>query len=156
MFLHQDMIHYSMVPGQCSWNETYWGQNTKISNVSFEARLLPIGNELIFQNPSSWFIDYFALADCLLYACSKSAAENMACHPGGCCWGHFICTLSLYLHTTKLLGGILFSLRPSVRPSRIPCLLCSTYSWIFGNFLKFVTLTLSFFDLGSDVNHWYG
>ena len=78
------------------------------------------------------------------------------------------------------------SLRPSVCPSRIPCLLCSTYSsgwihfifihlikqlqkvcrvqrfmqnfkiWIFDKFLKFVTLTLSCFDLGSDVNHWYG
>ena len=72
---------------------------------------------------------------------------------------------------------------PSVRPSRIPCPLCSAYSfgwihfifihlikqlqkvcrvwsfwqdlkiWIFGNFLKFVTLTLSCFDWGSDVNH---
>ena len=75
------------------------------------------------------------------------------------------------------------SIHPSVRPSRIPCLLCSTYSFgwihfiflyiltskfgrcvtcsplwnfkikIFGNFLNFVTLTLSCFDLGSDVNH---
>ena len=72
---------------------------------------------------------------------------------------------------------------PSVHPSRIPCLLYSAYTsgwihfiflhlikqlqtvchvysfclnlkmWIFGNFFKFVTLTLSFFDLGSDVNH---
>ena len=75
---------------------------------------------------------------------------------------------------------------PSIHPSRIPCPLCSTYSfgWIhfifihlikqlqkmcrmwfvlqnykicsFGNFLKFVTLTLSCFRLGSDVNHKYG
>ena len=75
------------------------------------------------------------------------------------------------------------SVRLSARPSRIPCPLCSTYSsgwihfifihlikqlqkvcrissflqnvkiWIFGNFLKFVTLTLSCFDLGSDVKH---
>ena len=28
--------------------------------------------------------------------------------------------------------------------------------WIFGNFLKFVTLTSTSFDLGSDVNHLYG
>ena len=27
--------------------------------------------------------------------------------------------------------------------------------WIFGNFLNFVTLTLSCFDLGSDVNPWH-
>ena len=26
----------------------------------------------------------------------------------------------------------------------------------FGKFLEFVTLTLSFYDMGSDVNHWYG
>ena len=82
-------------------------------------------------------------------------------------------------------GGILVSLHPSVCPSRIPCLLCSAYSsgwihfifinlikqlqevccmkwflqnfkiWIFGSFFKFVTLTLSCFDLGSDVNHQY-
>ena len=34
--------------------------------------------------------------------------------------------------TTKLLGGILVSLRPSVRPSRVPCPLCNIYSsgWI--------------------------
>ena len=78
-------------------------------------------------------------------------------------------------------GGILVSVRPSVRlsvrPSRIPCPLCNAYSsgwihfiytrlikqlqkvcrmysflqnlkiWIFGNFLKFVTLTLSCFHL---------
>ena len=85
-------------------------------------------------------------------------------------------------HTTKLLGGILVSLRPSVRLSRIHCPLCSAYTsgwihfifihlikqlqkvcrllsflqnlkiWIFGNCFKFVTLTLSCFDLGSDVN----
>ena len=90
--------------------------------------------------------------------------------------------------TTKLLGGILVSLRPSICPasvpcpSRITCPLCSAYSsgWIhfifthlikqlpkvclvssflqnykieiFGNFLKYVTLT-SCFDSGSDVNH---
>ena len=82
-------------------------------------------------------------------------------------------------HTTKLLGGILVSLRPSVRPaSRVRsvaptvlvgsisylyilssnfrrCVVCkvSCKIWIFGNFFKFVTLTLSCFDLGSDVNH---
>ena len=69
------------------------------------------------------------------------------------------------------------------RPSRIPCPLCSFYSsgwihfifihlikqlqkvcrvqsllqnfkiWSFGNFLRFVTLTLCCFDLGSNVNH---
>ena len=95
--------------------------------------------------------------------------------------------------TTKLLWGILVSLRPSVcpsvrpasipHPSRIPCPLCSFYIsgwihfifihlikqlqkvcrvqsflqnfkiWSFGNFLRFVTLTLCCFDLGSDVNH---
>ena len=31
------------------------------------------------------------------------------------------------------------------------CVACKI--WIFGNFLKFVTLTLSYFDLRSDVNH---
>ena len=40
-----------------------------------------------------------------------------------------------YPRTTKLLGGILVSLRPtvrlSVRPSRIPCPLCSTYSLVW-------------------------
>ena len=75
------------------------------------------------------------------------------------------------------------SVCPSVRPSRIPCPLCSAFSsgWIhficihlikqlqkvcrvqsfwqnckfliFDNFLKFVTLTLSSFDLRCDVNH---
>ena len=85
--------------------------------------------------------------------------------------------------TTKLLGGIWVSLRPSVRPSRIPCPLCNFNSsgwihfifihlikqlqkvcrvqsflqnlkiWSFGSILKFVTLTLCCFDLGSDVNH---
>ena len=79
--------------------------------------------------------------------------------------------------------GFTPSVRLSVRPSRIPCPLCSFYSsgWIhfifihlikqlqkvcrlqsflqnfkirnFGYFFKFVTLTLCFFDLGSDVNH---
>ena len=74
--------------------------------------------------------------------------------------------------------GILVSVRPSVHPSvcpalrvcsvapRVPvgsisylCILSSNIRcvackvWIFGNFLKFVTLTLSPFDLGSDVNH---
>ena len=79
--------------------------------------------------------------------------------------------------------GFTLSVRPSVRPSRIPCPLCSTcsFGWIhfifthlikqlqkvcrvwsflqnfkiciFGNFFKFVTLTLSCFHLGSDVNH---
>ena len=72
------------------------------------------------------------------------------------------------------------SVHPSICLSRIPCLLCSAYSsgWIhfifihlikqlqkvchmhsflqhfkiFGNFFKFVNLTLSCFDLGSDVN----
>ena len=48
--------------------------------------------------------------------------------------------MGLLYHTTKLLGGILVSLRPSicssvhpsVHPPRIPCLLCSAYSsgWI--------------------------
>ena len=84
-------------------------------------------------------------------------------------------------------GVILVSLRPSVspsvRPSRIPCPLCSVCSsgwihfivihrimqlknvccvwsvrqnqksWNFRIFFKFVTLTLSSFHLGSDVNH---
>ena len=75
------------------------------------------------------------------------------------------------------------SVRLSVHPSRIPCPLCSrcSFGWIhfifthlikqlqkvcrvwsflqnfkiciFGNFFKFVTLTLSCFHLGSDVNH---
>ena len=75
------------------------------------------------------------------------------------------------------------SIRPSVHPYCIPCPLCSVYSfgWIqfisillssnfwryvackvsckiikfqfLAIFLKFVTLTLSCFDLGSDVNH---
>ena len=34
----------------------------------------------------------------------------------------------------------------------VACKVCCKI-WIFGNFLKFVTLTLSSFDLGSDVNH---
>ena len=44
--------------------------------------------------------------------------------------------ISLYPYTTKLLGVILVSLRPSVRPSRIPCPLCSIYSsgWILSIF----------------------
>ena len=42
------------------------------------------------------------------------------------------------------------SVRPSVRPtSRVR----SVAPAVFGNFLKFVTLTLSSFDLGSDLNH---
>ena len=90
--------------------------------------------------------------------------------------------LLLYPRTTKLLGGytgftpsVRPSVRLSVRPSRIPCPLCSTcsFGWIhfifthlikqlqkvcrvwsflqnfkiciFGNFFKFVTLTLSCF-----------
>ena len=87
------------------------------------------------------------------------------------------------LYTMKLLGGILVSLHPSLRPSVClascvpsvaPTVLagsihiftsCQATSegvsrvmflakfWIFGNFLKFVTLTLSCFDLESDVNH---
>ena len=81
--------------------------------------------------------------------------------------------------------SVRLSIRPSVCPSRIPCPLCSAYStgWIhfifihlikqlecvwrvqclakFQNlhlwhFVLFVTLTLSCFDLGSDVNHSYG
>ena len=46
------------------------------------------------------------------------------------CWGVY------WFHhtprTTKLLGGILVSLCPSVRPSRLPCPLCNIYSsgWI--------------------------
>ena len=95
----------------------------------------------------------------------------------------------LFLHSITIIipsaqrsfWGILVSIRPSVCPSRIPCQLCSSYSfsWIhficihiikqlqkvcrvksflqnlrrFRKFLKFVTLTLSCSDLGSDVNH---
>ena len=85
----------------------------------------------------------------------------------------------VYPHTMKLLGGILVSLSPS----HIPCLPCSAYSsglihfmfihlikqpqkmchvwrflqslkiWSFGDFFKFVILTLSCFDLGYGVNH---
>ena len=79
---------------------------------------------------------------------------------------------SLYPRTTKLLGGILVSICPSVCPSRIcsvaptvlvesilyqyilssnlrRCVACNSFLqnfevWIFGNFLKFETLTLSF------------
>ena len=88
--------------------------------------------------------------------------------------------------TTKLLGGILVSLHPSVclsvrltshvcsvAPTVLVgsisylCILSSNFRkcvtckvsckiWTFGNFLKFITLTLSCFDLGSDMNHWYG
>ena len=53
---------------------------------------------------------------------------------------HTLCCDMVYHHytprTTKLLGGILVSLRPSVRPSvrlsRLPCPLCNIYSsgWI--------------------------
>ena len=87
------------------------------------------------------------------------------------CWGvywfHYVCP----------------SVSPSVRPSRIPCPLCSTYNsgwihfiflhlikqlqkvcrvyifvqnfkiWLFGDFFKFLTSTSSFLGLGSDVNH---
>ena len=71
---------------------------------------------------------------------------------------------SYTLHTTKLVAGILVSLCLSVRPaSRVrsvaPTVLVGSISYLyilssnFGNFLKFVTLTLSCFDLGSDVNH---
>ena len=79
--------------------------------------------------------------------------------------------------------SVCLSIRPSVHLSCILCPLCSSYSsgwihfifihlikqlqkvchvqcflqnftiWIFGNFLKFVTLTLCCFDLGSDLNH---
>ena len=91
-------------------------------------------------------------------------------------------TKSLYPAQSKVVGGYMTRFH-SVRPSRILCPLCSTYSsgwihfismhlikqlqkvcclyswmqtfiiWIFGNFSKFVTLNLSCFDLGSDVNH---
>ena len=70
-------------------------------------------------------------------------------------WGWWFETSSCSLrrhytpHTTKLLGGILVSLRPSVcpsirpsvlRPSRIPCLLCSAYSsgWIHFIFVHLI------------------
>ena len=53
------------------------------------------------------------------------------------------CNQATYYITTKLLGGILVSLRPSVcssvppsvHPSCIPCLLCSTYSSGWINFI---------------------
>ena len=46
--------------------------------------------------------------------------------------GNYSSISLLYPRTTKLLGGILVSLRPSVRPSRLPCPLCNIYSsgWI--------------------------
>ena len=62
-----------------------------------------------------------------------------------------------HTHTTKSLRGILVTLRPSVRPSVAfsssnfrRCVVCKISK--FGNFLKFVTLTLSSFDLGPDVH----
>ena len=54
---------------------------------------------------------------------------------------------------------------PSVRPSEdkivsalyLPQYLPDSFHiWIFGNFLEFVTLTLSCYDMGSDMNPKYG
>ena len=48
--------------------------------------------------------------------------------------------LLLYPSPTKLLGGILVSLRPSVHPSRILCPLCSAYNsgWIHFIFIHLI------------------
>ena len=61
----------------------------------------------------------------ILQSCAKPSVCSANCEP------HY---------TTKLLGGILVSLRPSVRPSLIPCLLCSAYSsgWIHFIFMHLI------------------
>ena len=72
----------------------------------------------------------------------------------------------IYSHHNMTVFFSKTSVRPSVRLSRILCplhtvlvgsisylyILSNFKIWIFGNFLKFVSLTLSSFDLGSDVN----
>ena len=69
--------------------------------------------------------------------------------------------LIIPLHNA-VVGGILVSLCPSVRLYfflSVRQKVCRVYNFkigIFGNFLKFVTLTLSSFDLVSDVNQYYG
>ena len=57
---------------------------------------------------------------------------------------------------TVLVGSILYSYILSSNFRR--CVACRVECKIkiFGNFLKFITSTLSCFDLGSDVNHQYG
>ena len=90
------------------------------------------------------------------------------------------CYWLLYPSHTEVVGGYMIGFTTSIRPSfrlsvhlsRILCPLCRTYCsglihfifilqkvcrvWSFlqniGNFLKFVTLTLSCFDLGFDMN----
>ena len=60
------------------------------------------------------------------------------------CSSHIIIIQHVYTpRTTKWLGGILVSFHPS-----------NFKIFIFGNFLKFVSLTLSYFDSGCDVNHY--
>ena len=58
--------------------------------------------------------------------------------------------------TTKLLGGILVSLRPSVRPSRIPCLLCSAYSsgWIHFIFKHLIKQLWKVYRFLQNLNFW--
>ena len=86
---------------------------------------------------------------CLAFAwrhrSNASALElHLSCTNPSMYWlsniGHKELKRSSYCYTprtTKLLGGILVSLRPSVRPSvrlsRLPCPLCNIYSsgWIF-------------------------
>ena len=72
-------------------------------------------------------------------------------HTQQSCWGYIGFTLSVH-------QSVCLSVRPSVRPaSRVRSVTRTVLvGSIFGNFLKFVTLTLSSFDLGSDVNHWHG
>ena len=71
---------------------------------------------------------------CIIELTSAYKQDMLVMNTHGISWAYYT------PYTTKLLGGILVSLRPSVclsvRPSRIPCPLCSIYSsgWILSIF----------------------
>ena len=81
------------------------------------------------------------------------------------------CSVYLYTEHQRSWGGVYWyhlvrlsvcpSVRPSVRPSVCPSVRLWTEScplciFNFGKFFKFITLTLSSFDLGSNMTQWYG
>ena len=74
--------------------------------------------------------NYIAIIGYSIGAC----VQNVDLYHNWCCYCYCYCYYTP--RTTKLLGGILVSLRPSVRPSvrlsRLPCPLCNIYSsgWI--------------------------
>ena len=144
--------------GWLTWNERglSWSFITLTVTMTFE---WPCWSECIYQMVIGVTSDFGVISTHLVIPSAQRS-----------CWGGILVSLRL-------------SVRPSVRPSHIPCPLCSAYSFgwihfifvhlikqlqkvcrvwsflqnfkicIFDNFLKFVTLTLSCFDLGSDVNH---